>query len=191
MGYNANDVLHEIARTFYGTDHEDCLRLDAGELRLGNRTVVARGDRLEWHDLDDPRNVGSTEIPEESDYDEELPDGSYIEDIVDEAGQWLLGWIEDIDADELLQDLQDEVGGTIIDDVLVENDGETAWSLVVYDEAPFVLLSRGSVVGWRDDGAADVVWDDFYGADPELAATGCGRKAVEEAYRGLIKGAAL
>lgn len=180
---NANDVLYEIARTFYGTDHEDYLRLNDGELRLGNLVVVARGDHLEWRDLGSPRIAGSTEIPEGSDYDEELPDGSYIEDIVDEVGQWLLTWTEAIDADELLEDLQDEVDGTIADDVLVENDGETAWSVVVYDEAPFVLLSRGSVACWGDG----VVWDDFHPVDPELSIAGYGRKAVEEAYRGLIE----
>lgn len=183
---NANDVLYEIARTFYGTDHEDWLRLDDGELRLGNLLVVARGDQLEWRDLGSPRNSGSTEIPEGSDYDEELPDGSYIEDIIDEVGQWLLTWTDEIDSDELLKDLQDEVDGTIIDDVLVENDGVTAWSVSVHDEEPFVLLSRGSVVDWKDDGAADVYWDDFYAVDPALAVAGYARKAIEDAYRGLI-----
>lgn len=184
---DANDVLYEIARTFYGTDHEDYLRLDDGELRLGNLTVVARGDRLEWRDLGLPRNAGSTEIPEGSDYDEELPDGSYIEDIVDEVGQWLLGWTEAIDAGELLEYLQDVTDGEIVGDALIENDGVTAWSVATYDEAPFVLLGRGSVAYGKDD----IVEDDFYPVDPELAATGHGRKAVEEAYRGLIKEAGL
>lgn len=178
---NANDVLYEIARTFYGTDHEDFISLDAGELRLGNLVVVARGDTLEWRDLGLPRNAGSTEIPEGSDCDEELPDGSYI---VDEVGQWLLTWTDDIDVDELLKDLQDEIGGTIAGDVLVENDGETAWSVELYNEAPFVLLSRGSVAGGQDE---DVVWEDSYPVDPVAASSGYGREAVEEAYRGLIE----
>ena len=141
MNYTANDVLDEIARSFYGTDHEDWLRYDAGELRLGNRKVWVDGDTLTWRDLGSPRIAGTVEIPA----------GFEMGDIViDEVGQWLLGWTDDIDADELLETLQDEIGGELTEDMyggdqmLVENAGETAWAVRVYageETTPLLLPS--------------------------------------------------
>ena len=187
---DAQDVLYEIASTFYGSNHEDWLRKDDDELRLGNLVVKADGEMLTWRDLGLPRNAGSSEIPYGSDWDEELPDGSYIEDIVDEVGQWLLGWADDVDTDDLLRQLQDTIGGEIAegttgDQVLVNDDGVTAWSMASWDEVPWVTLQRGSVVGETDDERVDVLWEDSYPIDPELVVTGYVVHAVEEAYREL------
>lgn len=184
MNYTANDVLADIARSFYGTDHEDWLRYDAGELRLGNLTVTAQGDILTWRDLGLPRIAGSVEIPAGI-------DGSYVQDVIDEVGEWLLHWTDDIDQCELLMALQDEIGDELTEDangnrVVVENDGVTAWTVATWGESPWTLLVRGTVAG-----ELDVVWEDSYPIDPELAVTGYVREAVAEAYRGLIEEAGL
>lgn len=191
MDYTANDVLAEIARSFYGTDHEDWLRQDAGELRLGNLKVWVDGGTLIWRDLGRPRDEGSAEIPEGTGEDDELPDGSYVPDIVDEVSEWLLHWTDDIDDGELLACLQDEIGGGITEDVhgdpvLVADDGVTAWAVTNWDESPWAVLVRGTVPG-----ELDIVWEDSYPIDPELVVTGHERKAVEEAYRGLVAEAGL
>lgn len=194
MNYTANDTLNEIARTFYGTDHEDWLRFNDGELRLGNMKVWVDGDKLLWKDLGLPRIAGIVEIPEGTEMEEELPDGSYIGDVIDEVGEWLLHWTDDIDDGVLLACLQNEIGGEITEDVygdpvLVADD---VWSVVIdAGEETSPLLRRGSLVSTEDDGGVEAVWVDSYPIDPELAATWYERQAVDEAYRGLIEEAGL
>lgn len=190
MNYTANDVLADIARSFYGTDHEDWLRFnDEGELRLGNLKVWVDGDTLLWRDLGSPRIAGSVEIPAGVDEDDELPDGSYVSDVVDEVGKWLLGWTDDIDEGSLLEVLQDEIGGELTEDVhgdpmLVADD---AWAVGVYaGEEVTPLLLRGSLAS-----EFEAVWEDSYPIDPELVVIGFERKAIEEAHRGLIEEAGL
>lgn len=184
------DVLSEITRSFYGTDHEDYLRRDGNELRLGNLLVEAQGDRLVWRDLGLPRIAGSVEIPAGIGEDEELPDGSYIGDVIDEVGTWLLGWTEDIDTDWLLEELHDEVGGELTEDVhgdrvIVEADGVTAWEVETWDVGPWVVLAKCSVTEELEDGSVDVVREDSMPVDPELVVTGYGWEALTEALEEL------
>lgn len=187
MEYTANDVLAEIARSSYDADLEDWPRFDDGALRLGNLRVWVDGDTLVWRDLGSPRVAGLVEIPAGIDEDDELPDGSYVSDVIDEVGEWLLSWTDGIDTDDLLTVLQDEIGGDLADDdngdrVVVENDGVTAWTVATWGESPWALLVRGTVAC-----ELDVVWEDSYPLDPELAVTGRERQAVKEAYRGLVE----
>lgn len=184
------DVLSEITRSFYGTDHEDYLRHDGNELRLGNLLVEAQGDRLVWRDLGLPRIAGSVEIPAGIGEDEELPNGSYIGDIIDEVGTWLIGWTEDIDIYWLMEELHDEVGGELTEDVhgdrvIVEADGVTVWAVEALDVDPWVMLVKGSVTEELEDGSVDVLWGDSMPVDPELVATGHDWEALTEALKEL------
>lgn len=190
--YTAADVLAEIAWSFVGTDHEDWMRFDSyeGELQLGNLRVVADGDKLTWRDLGLPRIAGSVEIPVGVGvgWDEELPGGSYIGDVIDEVSTWLLGWTEDIDIDWLLEELHDEVGGELTENVhggrvVVAADGVTVWSVTAWDVSPWVMLTKGSVTEELDDGSVGVVWEDSRPVDPDLVVTGYEWEALTEALK--------
>lgn len=192
MNYTANDVLNEIARSFYGTDHEDWLRFDdyEGTLQLGNLKVWVDGDKLVWRDLGYPHVAGTVEIPAGVSEDDELPDGSYVADIVDEVDTWLLGWVDDIDVDWLLEELHDEVGGELTEDadgdrVVVEAGGDTAWTVESWGEDPRVAVVKGSVVDELEDGSVGVVWKDSAPVDPDLAAIGYGWEALTAALKEL------
>lgn len=190
--YTAADVLADIAQSFVGTDHEDWVRFDRYEstLQLGNLRAVADGDKLTWRDLGLPRIAGSVEIPAGVGEDEELPDGSYIRDVIDEVSTWLLGWTEDIDADWLLEELHDEVGGELTEDVhgnrvVVAVDGVTVWAVEAWDDDPWVMLVKGSVTEELDDGSVGVVWEDSMPVDPCLVVTGYEWEALTEAMEEL------
>lgn len=190
--YTAADVLADIAQSFVGTDHEDWVRFDRYEstLQLGNLRAVADGDKLTWRDLGLPRIAGSVEIPAGVGEDEELPGGSYIRDVIDEVSTWLLGWTEDIDVDWLLEELHDEVGGELTEDVhgsrvVVAVDGVTVWAVEAWDNGPWVMLVRGSVTEELDDGSVGVVWEDSMPVDPDLVVTGYEWEALTEALEEL------
>lgn len=193
--YTAASVLAAIADTFVSTDHEDWLRYDncEGTLRLGNLKVAVRGNKLIWRDMGLPRNAGEAEIPDGTKEDEELPDGSCISDIVDEVGQWLLTWTDDIHTGVVLDELHDRFGGGVYKDshgdpVIIEPDGVSVWGVSIFDDSLHVWACRGSVSDYRPDGTVEVLWEASYPIDPEMIVCGYMLDAVDEALRELEEG---
>nr|DAF73051.1 MAG TPA: hypothetical protein [Caudoviricetes sp.] len=183
--YTAVDVLAAVADTFVGTDHEDwvCFDVYEGTLRLGNLKVTVEGNKLIWRDMGLPWNDGNVEIS----------DGSYVADIVDEVGTWLLNWTNDIDLEDVLNELQDRFGGGLYrdnhgDSILIEPDGVSVWGACTYEESLYVWATRGSVVDYRPDGTVEVLWDENYPIDPEMIVCGYLTEAVDEALRKLEEG---
>lgn len=186
--YSAAGVLAVIADTFVGTDHEDWLRYDTytGDLRLGNLTVKVVGNKLVWRDLGFPRNAGEVEIPDDAGEEDELPDGSYIEDVVDEVSQWLLTWTDDLCPEYILDELHCRFGGgkytdTHGDPVIVEQDGLGVWGVSVFDESLYIWACHGSIVNRLPNRTVEVLWDESFPIDPEMIVTGYQGEALDEA----------
>lgn len=125
-------------------DYED----GGGSITVGNRRVRVVGAWSEvvfqWFEVGTARGEGDYLLPLTFDADEEVDDlGTTVEELLDEAVEYLEGWRADIDWGDLDYDLWAELGGR---DGLVEE-----------------VKARGEDTCYQD--ADGVVWS--FGIDPE------------------------
>lgn len=145
------DVIEEMAKdrvdydgNLIEPDYED----GGGSIQVGNRRVRIVGTWSEvvfqWFEVGTANGEGDYRLPLTFDDDETVDRyGTTVEELLDEAVEWLEGWRADIDWCDLDYDLWAELGGR---DGLVEE-----------------VEARGEATCYQDDDG--YVWS--YGIDPE------------------------
>lgn len=145
------DVIEEMAKDrvdYDGNPIEPDYEDGGGSITVGNRRVRVVGAWSEvvfqWFEVGTANGEGDYRLPLTFDADEEVDDlGTTVEELLDEAVEYLEGWLADIDWSDLDYDLWAELGGR---DGLVEE-----------------VKARGENTCYRDSDG--VVWS--FGIDPE------------------------